>query len=104
MALFDHDSNEDVYQFPSFFPTPDSDNLVICITDKGSEKPFMAMMIDKVVDLHLVGAGSSAQCFPLYTYDEDGGNRRENITDGPWSASASATPPKSRRVLKTLRV
>ena len=21
------------------------------------------------------------QCFPFYTYDEDGGNRRENITD-----------------------
>ena len=22
-----------------------------------------------------------AQCFPFYTYDEDGSNRRENITD-----------------------
>jgi predicted helicase len=24
------------------------------------------------------------QCFPFYTYDEDGGNRRENITDWAW--------------------
>ncbi len=24
---------------------------------------------------------SSSQCFPLYTYDEDGGNRRDNISD-----------------------
>ena len=29
----------------------------------------------------MVGGGSSAQCFPFYTYDEDGNNRRENITD-----------------------
>ena len=26
-------------------------------------------------------AFEKAQCFPFYTYDEDGGNRRENITD-----------------------
>jgi predicted helicase len=29
----------------------------------------------------LVGGGSSTQCFPLYTYNEDGTNRRDNITD-----------------------
>jgi predicted helicase len=38
-------------------------------------------MSDCIADLHIVGAGASAQCFPFYTYDEDGGNRRENITD-----------------------
>jgi predicted helicase len=27
------------------------------------------------------GFGSPSQCFPFYTYDEDGTNRRENITD-----------------------
>ncbi|MBI2806588.1 MAG: hypothetical protein HYX68_16530 [Planctomycetes bacterium] len=27
------------------------------------------------------GAGSAAQCFPFYVNDEDGSNRRENITD-----------------------
>ena len=51
------------------------------VTDKGSEKPFMALMTDELADLHLVGAGQRAQCFPLYTYDEDGANRRENVTD-----------------------
>jgi predicted helicase len=30
--------------------------------------------------LHLTG---EAQCFPLYVYDEDGGNRRLNVT--PWA-------------------
>ena len=29
----------------------------------------------------LLGPGCGAQCFPFYTYDEDGTNRRENITD-----------------------
>ncbi len=66
-----------------FFPTEDSEkeNYVICLTDKGSEKPFMSMISMFIPDLHLVGAGASAQCFPFYTYDEDGTNRRENITD-----------------------
>lgn len=41
----------------------------------------MVMMTDKIADLHIVGAGCSAQCFPFYTYDENGHHRRENITD-----------------------
>ena len=59
----------------------EAENRLICHTDKGSEKPFMAMIAQDIPDLHIVGAGSSAQCFPFYTYDEDGSNRRENITD-----------------------
>ncbi len=66
-----------------FFPTPDTEaeNRVICLTDVASEKPFMVMMSDRIVDLHLVGAGSSTQCFPFYSYAEDGTDRRENLTD-----------------------
>lgn len=51
------------------------------LTDVGSEKPFMALASDCIPDLHIVGAGSSTQCFPFFVYDEDGTNRRENITD-----------------------
>ena len=29
----------------------------------------------------MVGSGASCQCFPLYTYDSDGGHRRDNVTD-----------------------
>jgi len=54
---------------------------MICLTDIGSEKPFMLLMSNTIVDLHLVGAGSSTQCFPFYTYNEDGSGRRENITE-----------------------
>jgi predicted helicase len=71
-------------QFPKIFPTPDTENenRVICVTGLGSEKPFLVLMADIIVDLNMVspGAGGS-QCFPFYTYAEDGTNRTENITD-----------------------
>jgi predicted helicase len=65
------------------FPTiaTESENIAICLTVLGSEKPFMALVTNIIPDLHLVGAGAGAQCFPYYTYAEDGTNRRENITD-----------------------
>jgi len=78
---FDPHLNERQYQMPAAFPKSNGENKVICTTDRGSEKPFMALMTDRIADLHIVGAGASAQCFPFYTYDEDGSNRRENITD-----------------------
>ncbi|HWS88448.1 MAG TPA: type ISP restriction/modification enzyme [Pyrinomonadaceae bacterium] len=81
--FFDRVMNEEVYVFPSFFPTPETENenKVICLTGVGSEKPFMALGSDKIVDLHFSGPGCTTQCFPFYTYDEDGTNRRENVTD-----------------------
>ncbi len=80
---FDRVMNDMVYVFPSIFPTPETEkeNQVIFITDRGSEKPFMVLMTCQITDLHVVGAGCGSQCFPYYTYDEDGSNRRENITD-----------------------
>ena len=79
--FFDRILNEEVYQFSQFSPEAETQNRIICCTDKGSEKPFMAFLVDGIADLHLVGAGSSTQCFPFYTYDEDGSHRQENITD-----------------------
>lgn len=64
----------------SFFPYSNSENCVICFTDSGSEKPFMTIASNQLADLHVVGAGCSAQCLPLYRYD-DHGNRLDNITD-----------------------
>jgi predicted helicase len=81
--FFDRIMNEEVYVFPSMFPNPEAEdeNKVICLTGVGSEKPFLIIASDKIVDLHLSGPGCSTQCFPFYIYDEDGTNRRENITD-----------------------
>lgn len=70
-------------QLPTIFPTPqtEAENRLICLSSRGSEKPFMTLVSQVISDWHVVGAGSSAQCFPFYTYDEDGSNRRENVTD-----------------------
>jgi predicted helicase len=64
-------------------PTPDTlKNFTIVISDIGFRSPiFNALMTDCIADLHLTAASDSHQCFPFYTYDEDGSNRRENITD-----------------------
>ena len=77
---FDRMMNERVYLFPSIFPTPETEaeNRVICLTAVGNKMPFHCMITRQIADLHLTG---DSQCFPFYTYDEDGGNRRENITD-----------------------
>jgi predicted helicase len=37
----------------------------------------MALAAASIVDLHLVGAGASSQCFPFYTYGGEDGGRRE---------------------------
>jgi predicted helicase len=81
--FFERVFNEDIYQFPDFFPNAktSAENRVLCVTDAGSEKPFMALVSTDISDLHLVGGGASSQCFPLYTYDADGGHRRDNVTD-----------------------
>ena len=66
--------------FPSIFPTSntESENRVICVSSSRTNASFHTLMVDVIPDLHLT---VDSQCFPFYTYDEDGTNRRENITD-----------------------
>ncbi len=69
-------------QTAGFLPEAErAQNELICLTGPGSEKPFLVLASRKPVDLHLSGPGCGTQCFPFYAYDEDGTNRRENITD-----------------------
>ena len=76
---FDHFWNERRYQQHRIFPTLNSgtENRVIWLK-VGQEWPMFALMINKIPDL-LPQGGS--QCFPFYTYNENGSNCRENITD-----------------------
>jgi predicted helicase len=80
---FDEFWNEEQYKQPLLFPIQETENenVVICLTTLGSEKPFMALATNVLTDLHLVGSGSGNQCFSYYVYSRDGTNRRENITD-----------------------
>ena len=85
---FDRTMNDVVYVFPSIFPTTGTEveNRVICVSGVGSNKSFQSLMVNVIPDLHLTG---DSQCFPFYTYDEDGTNRQENITD--WALAAFRT-------------
>ncbi len=58
----------------------------ITLSDIGHRAPFAAMMVDGVYDLHLCASSDAFQSFPLYTYDADGGHRRDNVTD--WALEA----------------
>ena len=77
---FDRTMNDVVYVFPSIFPTPEAEteNLAICVSGIGNKGNFTSLMTKIIPCLGLIG---SDQCFPFYTYDEDGTNRQENITD-----------------------
>ena len=77
---FDRMMNQRVYVFPSIFPTSETEqeNRVICVSGLGSNKPFQTLMASLIPCFDIL---EKTQCFPFYTYDEDGTNRRENITD-----------------------
>jgi predicted helicase len=67
------------YQQHLIFPIRGNiENTAICLTAIGNTQPFQCLMTNLVPNLHLTG---DSQCFPFYTYDEDGSNRRENVTD-----------------------
>ena len=76
---FDRMMNDVISGFPSIFPVPETEveNRVIWLKI-GKEWPMFTLMANKIPDTL---PQSGAQCFPLYTYDEDGTNRCENITD-----------------------
>ena len=85
--FFDLIMNDEVSHFPSIFPTPETEteNRVIIASDHGFRSGFNTLMANLIPDLHTIAASDGFQCFPFYTYVEDGTNRRENITD--WGLS-----------------
>lgn len=72
---------EERYQQPRFLPTPASEheNRAICVAGPGNRMAFGVLAAAQIPSLDL--AFEKTQCFPFYVYDEDGGNRKENIPD-----------------------
>ena len=77
--FFDRILNERVYGFPIIFPTPETEteNRIICVRSY-DQKEFAVLMSNCIPNLNFYN--TPQQSFPFYTYDEDGTNRRENIT------------------------
>ena len=80
----------------AMFPAADTDNLAICVPGVGSTKPFSALMVDCMPDLHFVAFG---QCFPRYRFiprkglslleETPGLERVDNISDTALAAFRS---------------
>ena len=95
--FFDRMMNQRVHVFPSIFPTPETEqeNQVICVGGYG-RKEFAVLMSKSIPDFNFYV--DPQQSFPFYTYNEDGTNRRENITDwalAQFRATIRTTPSKS---------
>ena len=94
---FDSVLNERRYQFPSIFPTPDTEkeNQVICVTNH-TQIPFLVQIVSEIPSLDV--GGRPTQCFPFYTYNTDGTNRQENITD--WALEQFQTHYQDPKITK----
>ena len=79
---FDNFWNEERYQQHRIFPTPEteSENRVICVPSMGGRTEFWCYLTNVIPNLTITSIDGN-QCFPFYTYNEDGTNRQENITD-----------------------
>lgn len=64
---FDRELINDPARIPQFFPTPDTENRVICVSGVGVTKEFSCIMANIIPDLELIG---KSQCFPLYYYED----------------------------------
>ena len=83
---FDNFWNEERYQQYRILPIPETEleNRVICVPSMGGRANFWCYLTNVIPNLTITSIDGT-QCFPFYTYDEDGTNRQENITD--WALS-----------------
>ncbi len=80
---FDRILNEEVYSLPSIFPASvtHGDNRLLCLSGLGHDV-FRCQVAAHIPEFKFSNAANGGtQCFPFYTYAEDGTHRRENITD-----------------------
>lgn len=72
-------------------------NSIIVFTSPSSQKPFLSLMAEHIVDWHFVGAASGSVCLPFYSYDLEG-NRSENMTD--WGLNYFKKKFKKKNITK----
>jgi predicted helicase len=80
-SYFDKVIDERLYGMPHVFPSVQTENYAFCATGVGAERPFAALASSIVPNLNFFGPGTVPMWYSFYEYDEDGTNRRENITD-----------------------
>jgi len=97
-VYFDEVFNSSISHLPSIFPTPDTENLAIVVSGKGSDW-FDAFITDRIVDY---GFMYNTQIFPLYIYTEVNTpygktfQKHYNITDQALNFFRSALKNKNK--------
>jgi predicted helicase len=84
--------------FPQIFSNFESEkeNIIISLAGLGDRKGFGCLVSNCIIALDF--AYEKAQCFPFYTYNEDGSNRQENITD--WALKAYQNHYQNNNITK----
>ncbi len=81
--FYDPICNEEPRAFGDFFPgaIAEKENQLICVSGPGNDD-FRCLVANGIADYKFSNpANGGTQCFPFHIYDEDGSNRRENVTD-----------------------
>lgn len=73
---FADDLNQERYRLPILFPTQIHNNLMICISGIGSNKPFSALISNSLVSLDF---NEKTQCFSLYWYEEQKDDTQQDL-------------------------
>ena len=79
---YDRYWNNCVYQMPSIFPTGKEENRLICVSGVGSQE-FSVLMTGSIPCLDIL---PKSQCFPLYLYDRDSGQKPQDLFSEACSA------------------
>jgi predicted helicase len=100
LLYYDHTLVDRPGQYSLVFPNEGTakENRVIVASDKGWRSPFSVLASCFTPDLHLCASTDAFQCFPFYTYAEDGRERRENITD--WALQQFQTRYGDQKISK----
>ena len=83
---FNNSFNWSGYLMPSYFPSSEIENVAICLTGMGANKPFSCIITSIIPNLHTIDTG---QVFPLRYFEEekyidmfeDRYNRRSGISE-----------------------
>jgi predicted helicase len=99
-VYFDDFWNEEQYKLRRIFPTAatETENLAVVSSAVGFRSSYTAIMTSFIPELHFGCSTDGFQCFPFYTYAEDGTNRRENITD--WALGQFRAHYQDRSITK----
>jgi predicted helicase len=92
--VLNHRRGQFHYIFPNF--EIERENKIICLAGIGNRKEFGCFASNLIVALDF--AFEKSQCLPFYIYNEDGTNRRENITD--WALEQFQTHYQDPKITK----